>query len=371
MFQALIRNINHTDISSFLVLGTILFFFSFCITFISVPICKRIAKKANYLDIPNSEGHKLHDKAIPLLGGVAIFSGIFFPVLISIFFLMSISYIPVEIKDGFLHVRKQLFTIFFCSFASLLLGLRDDKNAMSAKKKFILQTIIFVIAILLGDIRITLFFQHPIFTFLITLLWFLFITNGVNFFDNMDGLAAGTATIAFLFFTFVCYIQGQFFIAALAVVATGATMAFLCFNYSPASIFMGDAGSHLLGFLIAVISTKTTFYNSNIASSKFSVLIPIFILAIPIFDTIAVVIIRILNHKPVYIGDHNHISHRFFRMGLSKKESVLFVHLLCIISGLGVLPLLWGDIKTCFILLLQECVLLLMLTFLQFHTRRN
>ena len=131
---------------------------------------------------------------------------------------------------------------------------------------------------------------------------------------------------------------------------------------------MGDAGSHLIGFLLAVVSARVTYYNPEVASAKFSVLIPLFILAVPVFDAFAVVLIRLHDHKPFYVGDHNHISHRFVRMGLSRPQAVRIIHLLSIVAGLGAIPLLWGDVRTCFLLLAQGIVILLLLTLLQFQT---
>ena len=130
---------------------------------------------------------------------------------------------------------------------------------------------------------------------------------------------------------------------------------------------MGDAGSHLVGFLLAAVSARVTYYNPEISSAKFSVLIPIFILAVPIFDAFAVVLIRLHDHKPFYVGDHNHISHRFVRMGLTRPQAVRIIHLLSVVAGLGAVPLLWGDVRTCCVLLVQGLVILLLLTLLQFQ----
>ncbi|MBP3394738.1 MAG: hypothetical protein J6M38_09475, partial [Lentisphaeria bacterium] len=125
-------------------------------------------------------------------------------------------------------------------------------------------------------------------------------------------------------------------------------------------------GSHFLGYMLAVISAKVTYFNPLVSESRLSILIPLFILAVPIFDTLAVVVIRLLNHKPIYVGDHNHISHRFLHMGMSRKRAVLLVHLLCLIAGLGAMPLLWGDERSCLILIAQGVTILLMLTLIQY-----
>ena len=129
---------------------------------------------------------------------------------------------------------------------------------------------------------------------------------------------------------------------------------------------MGDGGSHFLGYMLAVISAKVTYFNPLVSESRLSILIPLFILAVPIFDTLAVIVIRLLNHKPIYVGDHNHISHRFLHMGMSRKRAVLLVHLLCLIAGLGAMPLLWGDERSCLILIAQGVTILLMLTLIQY-----
>ena len=196
----------------------------------------------------------------------------------------------------------------------------------------------------------------------------------MNFFDNMDGLAVGTSAIGFFFFMAASIVNGQYFVANLCACSAAAACAFWIFNSSPASIFMGDAGSHFLAFLLAVISVKVTYYNPDAAATRFAILIPLFVLAVPIFDTFAVVAIRLRNHKPVYVGDHNHISHRFCRMGMPPRRAVQLVHLLALIGALGMLPLLWGDLRTCFVLLIQGVAILLLLSVMQYtgiHTAED
>ena len=134
---------------------------------------------------------------------------------------------------------------------------------------------------------------------------------------------------------------------------------------------MGDSGSHFLAFLIAYISTKVTYFTPGVSSTKLNILIPLFILAIPLLDTLTVVLIRLKNHKPIYVGDHNHISHRFWHMGLSRANAVNMVHLLSIIAGLGALPLLRGDLFTSILLVVQGLMLYLMICFLQYAVKEE
>jgi UDP-GlcNAc:undecaprenyl-phosphate GlcNAc-1-phosphate transferase len=275
---------------------------------------------------------------------------------------------PEELTGGFRNISTELVMICVCAVAAVVLGVIDDKHAMRASFKFAGQFLIAFAMVFFGGLHITLFIPSPFLTVPISVFWIVFIMNAMNFFDNMDGLSVGTAAIAFLFFTVAAWSGGQFFVAALSACSAGACCGFWLFNKAPASIFMGDAGSHLVGFLLAVVSARVTYYNPGVAAGRYAVLIPFFILAVPIFDAFAVVLIRLHNHKPFYVGDHNHISHRFVRMGLTRPQAVRIIHLLSIVAGLGAIPLLWGDARTCFLLLAQGVVILLILTLLQFQT---
>lgn len=335
------------------------------------PLCQALARRTGFLDIPKCENHKLHANATPLLGGLAMFSAWMMTILVGI---AATSFINEEQLGnsiisslaGMHNVQREFIVLCLCAFASLCLGLYDDKKSLKAWKKLIGQIIIAMVTASFAGVRISVFIQSDIVSWFITVFWIIFIFNSINFFDNMDGLAVGTAAIAFSFFTLAAVMNQQYFIACLGACSAGAAIGFWFFNHSPASIFMGDGGSHFLGYLLAVISAKITYFNPEFSTTRFTVLIPIFILAVPIFDTLAVVVIRLCNKKPIYVGDHNHISHRFHHMGMTRKRAVLLVHLLALIAGLGALPLLWGDEKTCFLLIVQGLVILLLLTLIQY-----
>ena len=130
---------------------------------------------------------------------------------------------------------------------------------------------------------------------------------------------------------------------------------------------MGDSGSHFLGYLAAVVSAMVTFFDKSVSLSRFPVLMPLFILALPLFDTAMVVIIRTINRKPFWIGDHNHISHRFVRMGFTRKRAVMLVHLMALTISLGILPVLRGSFFTAAILVIQAILMLGIITFLQLY----
>ena len=195
--------------------------------------------------------------------------------------------------------------------------------------------------------------------------------NSINFFDNMDGLAVGTIAIAMGFFTMIAAMNGEYFFAVFTALNFGVCCGFWFYNTNPATIFMGDSGSHFLGFLAAVTAAGVTYFDSTFSQSRFPVLIPLLILALPLFDTFMVVLIRTLNKKPFWIGDHNHISHRFVKMGMSRKRAVMLVHILALAIGIGILPILWGSFATAGIIVAQTLLILLAVTMLQFFAEKK
>ena len=335
------------------------------------PAAQKLAAKLDIMDRPSGEKHKFHGKATPLLGGVAMFAGWLLMLTAGILFIRhgGNTSIAGNIKEYFPGALTTINRVGFLVLGALLataLGTFDDVRHLKAHWKFLGQFVVALIAVWGGGIRVTLFVEAPWFGFAVTVFWFMMLMNAINFFDNMDGLAAGTAGIAMLFFTVAAGFQQQYFVACLSALGAGCVFGFWFYNYTPASIFMGDGGSHFLGYLLAVSSAGTTYFNSNVAASRISVLIPLCILAVPIFDAMCVTVVRALNGKPFWIGDHNHISHRFVRMGLSRKRAVQLVHVLCLLTGLAALPMLWGSLATTAVVTIQMILVLTLITILQY-----
>ena len=338
-------------------------------TLLLTPLFRAIASKSGFMDVP-AANHKGHRKATPLLGGAAIFCG-WLGCLACGTAAACLHWVPkfsgtVEGHiPGMLVSRTQMLYIVAAGLLAVLLGLWDDRWAMAAKWKFLGQFVVALIAVLGGQVRVNLFICDPAVTCAISVFWLMLLMNSINFFDNMDGLAVGTIAIAMGFFTCFAALNQQFFVAVLAAMTCGCACGFWVYNAAPASIFMGDSGSHFLGYLAAVISARVTYFTHDGERSKLTLLIPLFILALPLFDTAMVVLIRTLNKKPFWIGDHNHISHRFVRMGLSRPRAVLLVHLLALCIGMGMLPVYWGDAQTAAVMVAQASLMLLIITVLQ------
>ncbi len=327
--------------------------------------CRGLSWKLNFLDVPMHELHKQHAKAMPLLGGAAIivtWTAITVGGTLAVIILQE--HLPEFIRDHLSGIRQRLPLLGVIAGGGIALGIMgmiDDKKPMNWKLKLLLQTVICGLVVYNEKLRITLFIQNPYLTWAISLCWFLFIINAFNFFDNMDGMAAGVAFIASAIFTIVAALQGQHFVPVLGAVTAGAALGYYFFNRYPASIFMGDSGSQFLGFLLAAQGTLTVFYRAGTPTVA-PVFIPLIVLALPVFDFFMVAVIRLRHGQPVWQGDHNHISHRFQRMGVSASTAVWLVHLLSLALGLGALSLLFLPTFGVIIILLQTAAILTLIT---------
>jgi UDP-GlcNAc:undecaprenyl-phosphate GlcNAc-1-phosphate transferase len=168
----------------------------------------------------------------------------------------------------------------------------------------------------------------------VTLLWLVGITNAFNLLDNMDGLSAGVAFVASGVLLINAWQLGEFFISLLLLAFMGSLLGFLVFNFHPASIFLGDCGSLFIGYVLGSL-TLLERYVSHASSSLFPVLMPVLVLLMPILDTTTVVVIRLREHRPIYVGDTRHLSHRLVSLGFSTRASVLFIYLATFCLGLG------------------------------------
>lgn len=342
---------------------------SCALTLVLTPLFRKLAAVTNFMDVP-ADNHKGHKKATPLLGGLAMFTAWISCILFGIIitnsrFASLIQTLKTEHLQGIGSATNQLIFVIGGAVLAVVLGLIDDKIAMSAKVKFSGQFVIAVIAVFFGGVRFNIFPEFPGVCTAFTLFWIMLLMNSINFFDNMDGLAVGTVAIAMALFSLIAALNGQFLVASFAALNCGVCCGFWFYNANPATIFMGDSGSHFIGYLAAIISSEVTFFDKSFSLSRFPVLMPVLILALPLFDTLMVVLIRTKNRKPFWIGDHNHISHRFVRMGLDRKQAVNLVHLMALAIGIGILPVFWGNFITAAILVAQSLILLLIITCMQ------
>jgi UDP-GlcNAc:undecaprenyl-phosphate GlcNAc-1-phosphate transferase len=303
------------------------------LTFAATPLWRAWCHRFGWMDAP---GHrKLHHSATPLAGGPAIFSAM----LLSLLGLWAALRFHWSFEAGDLESLEHALAPGLRQFAAVLggalgmtfLGGLDDRIEMRPAWKFIGQLIIASL-VAAGGVRITLFVPNLVFSYVVTVLWILTVTNAFNFMDNMNGLCPGLAAIAGCLFGVWAAASGQPPIAGLAFLLAGACLGFLPWNFPRASAFLGDAGSHLLGFLLAALSILPSFYSKE-RPHHLAVLAPLLILAVPLADLGWVVLLRWRRGQPFYVGDTNHLSHRLVQRGLSPVWAVALIWLLAAVLG--------------------------------------
>ena len=307
-----------------MVISQINYFFLFVISYVLVglltPLMRKIAIAQGVLDRPNS-AHKSHKKPVPYLGGVAIIIGV-----------VLVSYLAL-ISSKFIWSNFWLATsVIGPALVMGLVGLWDDLKSLNPLPRFIGQSIagLIVAIILVSSDNVGNPTGITGLDVVITVLWIVGICNSINFFDNLDGGAAGTVAIIAISLTYLAITGDQYFIAALSVVVVGSTLGFLIWNRTPARIYMGDAGALFLGVLIATLTLRLKPSTENSISSF---AIPLLLLAIPILDTTVAVFSRLRRKVSLFQGGKDHLSHRLVRYGLSRKTTAIILWLLSAIYG--------------------------------------
>ena len=242
---------------------------------------------------------------------------------------------------GFYRRATELAAFFLGALVIVIVGALDDKYELRPLFKFSGQ---FAAAMLVacGGARITLFVPSLVFSYVVTVLWILTVINAFNFMDNMNGLCAGLGAVSSWFLALITMMDGQYLVAFLALLTAGALLGFLPYNFPKATAFLGDTGSHLVGYLLAVMAILPHFYTAQ-HPRVWAVFTPLLILAVPLGDLAWVVLLRTRLGKPFYVGDTNHLSHRLVRRGLNKPFAVLYIWLLAVLcGGLSFLLLLGG-----------------------------
>ncbi len=300
----------------------LVFFSALIITGFSTPFVRKMALALGFVDAPAKR--KLHATPIPLMGGVAIFGGFIF--VLAVYFGLR----------GNLRILGQLVAAALIT----IIGLVDDRYALSSPLKFAAQSVAFVLAIALGT-RVFLPFFPNWLDYVATFVWLAIITNTLNFLDNMDGLCAGVAAVASAFIVLMADVSGQFFIAPLAAAMLGACLGFLRYNFNPARIFMGDAGALLLGFMLAVMTLQLRFPTN---STFVTWMVPLLLMGVPLFDLSLVMVARLRRGvNPLTTAGKDHTSHRLVRMGFSQREAVLLIYLMGVCFGMVALFVTQAD----------------------------
>jgi len=286
----------------------LLFVMAYLLVGALTPIMRRIAIATDVIDRPNSS-HKSHKQPVPYLGGVAIIIGV-----------IAISYSTSLVSNFTTNTFWLATSVLGPALILGLIGLWDDLRNLQPLPRFIAQSIagVFTAGILVATDNVGNPTGSTVFDSIITVIWVVGICNSINFFDNLDGGAAGTVAISSIALAFLALNGDQYLIAALSTVTAGATLGFLVWNKSPAKIYMGDAGALFLGVLLATLTIRLHPNSDTQIGSYFT---PIFLLAIPILDTTIAVFSRLRRHLSPFQGGQDHLSHRLVRAGLSRKQA--------------------------------------------------
>lgn len=276
------------------------------------PLVRLAALRAGAVVAPRKD--RWHRQSTPVLGGVA----------------MCATFVAMHLFT--VGLSREYLPLLSCSIMIFLLGLYDDLKGLTPQAKFIGQIVIAALLISMGTMVHII--PWPVVAYPLTFLWVVGLTNAFNLIDNIDGLSAGIAAISAAAFCIFSLPEGGA-VGLLSLALAGSCIGFLFYNFNPARIFMGDCGSMFLGFTLAALSLSGTWRH---ASSLFvTLLAPVLILGIPIFDTAFVTITRKLRGQPVSQGGKDHMSHRLVRLGFSEKKTVIILYVISAVCALAVL----------------------------------
>ncbi len=308
---------------------------------ILTPAVRRIALKTNIVDKPGFR--KKHLLTTPLLGGLSIYLAF------GIVLIAGMIIVKEPAGDvASLGWKPLCLLVALGGGLMAFVGLVDDILGLSPVLKLVFHT---VAALIVGFIFVVkgtllnLFLTGSSFAWLaapLTVLWLVGITNSLNLLDHADGLAAGSSAVAAIFFMIINLLSGNYPVAFISAALAGASAGFLIFNYNPASIFMGDCGSNMLGFVLGIIAILGV-YTPEGSIREIAVLAPLLVLSIPLVDTVFVLNYRRKTGKPFFTADRNHLAHRLMRIGLSHSQAVKVLIVIAIL--MGILALLLPTLK--------------------------
>ena len=289
------------------------------------PVARRLALRVGLVDLPNPR--KIHARPTPLLGGLAIYAGVLLTTLVFI--------------DG--GVTGQVVAVLGAATLLLVVGILDDRGLLHHQVKLLAAMPAAALVLMMAGIRADVLekaLSSPsavvsamlyVLDLGITLLWVVGITAAFSILDHMDGLCAGIAAIAAVFFWWMAVTNGQILVALLALALMGAALGFLWWNFNPAKIFMGDGGAMFLGFMLATLGLKLRLTHVPTVTQW---MVPVLILGVPIFDTTLVTVSRLRRGLiPFRSPGKDHTAHRLTNLGLSQRHAVIAMYALGFLSG--------------------------------------
>lgn len=312
-----------------------------------------LAPRLGFVDQPGSEFHKQQKRTVPYGGGVAMAVAIT-AAIIGTYLLEHIS------------IDRDIVVILLAALGLWLLGLIDDLFPLGARWKLLIQGILVALAVGFADLSVDLIREWPWLSAFLAFWWCLLLTNAYNLMDHADGFSASIAAVSLVVILATALLNNDFAMAVVCLAMLGALAGFLLWNLPPARIYMGDAGSLPLGFLVGASSIYLTFwFSGEKAANPLAVLTPILIAMLPIYDMMVVLIKRHRLQRPLMSGDRNHISHRLTRLGLSARKGLATAVALQVALAGGALLLRHQDTLTGIVVVAQAAALCLIAALLE------
>lgn len=325
---------------------------SFLVALLGTAAMRKYSPRWGLIDRPSAR--KVHLVPTPLGGGIGIWLGVVLPVAaaqISAFIILRNEtlrdLLPAEITrhlDGVLYRSGQMWAILAGGTILSAMGLIDDLKNLPWQPRLAIQACV-AIGLAASGVHATIFAPQPWIGYVVSVGWMLVLINAFNFLDNMDGLSSGIALVASLVLAVVMLTstsEPHWLVAGVLLVLAGSLAGFLCHNWPPAKIFMGDTGSYFIGLLMATMTILGTFYESQ-SGSRHVILAPLCILAVPLYDFASVVLIRLSQGRSPFHPDKSHFSHRLVELGFKPRYAVMTIHLATLTTGLGGLLLYQVD----------------------------
>jgi UDP-GlcNAc:undecaprenyl-phosphate/decaprenyl-phosphate GlcNAc-1-phosphate transferase len=305
---------------------------SMVLSLIFTPAVRSLAFRWNLVDLPDNK-RKVHKKPIPRVGGIAL-AAAYFGSCFVVLGLLSLFHVGGPF--GFAAIKS-------ITPATLLIfgiGLLDDIFTLKAWQKFAVQIVAAMLVVSAGVHMggLSIFTAHPLLGKVVTVLWLVGCTNAVNLIDGLDGLAAGIALLATTTTLVASLMSGHMELTVATVPLAGALIGFLVFNFNPASIFLGDSGSLVLGFLLGCYSILW----SSKSATLLGMTAPVIALSVPLLDTTLAIIRRFLRAQPIFKPDRSHIHHRLLARGLTHRRTVLLLYAASAVAGTFSLGLIWA-----------------------------
>jgi UDP-GlcNAc:undecaprenyl-phosphate GlcNAc-1-phosphate transferase len=367
-----IRSLRRTTISHLAIAAISLPLAAFVCSAVLTVCVRRWSVRADFVSRPRED--RYNRNVIALGGGIAIFWTIALFILAGaavVRFVVAPGHLAfmddsiAQHTAGFMTKINDLLVVLAAAMILHLMGLWDDKKHLGPFVKLAIQFSAAFIAAWFADIRVEMFIENKLITTMLSVFWIVLMINAFNFLDNMDGASTGIALIATCVLMAAAIRSGQIFVGAMGMVFAGALLGFLLFNFPPAKIFMGDCGSMVVGFFVALLTLRTTYYDPEAGTKLYSVFMPAIVMAVPLYDFISVTFLRLKQGKSPFVGDTQHFSHRLKRRGLSDRQVALTLYLATLCTGLGAVLLQQADLLGAVLIVIQTVMVLIFIGILE------